>query len=219
MCVLSVFFPTPPQDALGLRSYLHERGLMKYAEKMEASGKYLPELLNFSSMDLSAQFDMKRGHIARFVDRTRCDDSFKLRAIPTRKRSSIFYRDDSIPKSHASYSSNGMKRSYLRSNTTSDKSLEQSMADLKIKDGYIFKGIVAAGPAEPRACGCVQAPPVIDQVAPYAAIENISVQKLAPEYKIGMEPLVKTNTPPMKALELWRDQPAVILCLRRPGYI
>ncbi|RYR79514.1 hypothetical protein Ahy_A01g004328 isoform B [Arachis hypogaea] len=42
---------------------------------------------------------------------------------------------------------------------------------------------------DPRACGCVQ--------PPYSAIENISVQKLTPEYKIGMEPLVKTKTPPM----------------------
>lgn len=190
---------------------------MQYADKMEASGKCLPELLNLSTTDLSTQFDMKRGHIARFVDRTRCDDSFKFRAIPARRRASIIYRDDSIPKSRASNSSNSMIRSYVRSNATSDKSLEQSFADLKIKDGYIFKGIVAAEPAEPRACGCVQAPPVTEQVAPYAAIENISVQKLAPEYKIGTEPLVKTNTPPMKASELWRDKPAVILCLRRPG--
>ncbi|KAI9105061.1 hypothetical protein K1719_022777 [Acacia pycnantha] len=206
------------KDALGLRSYLHDRGLMQYAEKMEASGKGLPELLSLSSMDISSQFNMKRGHIARFVDRTRCDDSSQLRAIPIRKRASMLYRDESLIKSHASYSSSSMKRSYLRSNTP-DKSLEQSMAELKIKDGHIFKGIVAAGPAEPRACGCVQAPVVTDQVAPYAAIENISVQRLTPEYKIGMEPLVKAKTPPMKASELWRDKPAVILCLRRPGCI
>ncbi|KAF7827921.1 putative sterile alpha motif/pointed domain, peroxiredoxin-like FAM213/AAED1 protein [Senna tora] len=205
------------KDALGIRSYLHDRGLMRYADKMEASGKCLPELLSLSTMDLSSQFDMKRGHIARFVDRSRCDDSFKLRAVTTRKRASLIYRNDSTSKSAASNSSNSMMRSYLRSNATPDRSLEQSLADFQIKDGHIFKGIVAAEPAEPRACGCVQPPPVIDQVAPYVAVENISVQKLTPEYKIGMEPLVKTNTPPMKASELWREKPAVILCLRRPG--
>ncbi|CAB4285912.1 unnamed protein product [Prunus armeniaca] len=74
-------------------------------------------------------------------------------------------------------------------------------------------------PAEPRACGCVQPPPVVEKVAPYSTIENISIQKLTPEYKMGMEHLVKTKTPPMKASELWRNKPAVLLCIRRPGCI
>lgn len=91
------------------------------------------------------------------------------------------------------------------------------MAYCKIKDGHVFKGIVASMPDEPRACGCVQATPVIENVAPYSSIENISLQKLTPEYKIGMESLVKTNTLPMKASERWRDKPAVILCTRRTG--
>jgi hypothetical protein len=190
---------------------------MQYADKLEASGKGLPELLSLSTTDLSAQFDMKRGHIARFIDRTKCDDSFKLRAMMVRRRSSMMYRHESIPKNLASNGSNSMMRMQIRSNATSDRSFEQSLTELKIRDGYSFKGIVASEPAEPRACGCVQPPPVSDQVAPYAAIENISVQKLTPEYKIGMEPLMKMKTPPMKVAELWRDKPAVFLCLRRPG--
>lgn len=105
----------------------------------------------------------------------------------------------------------------FRSNTISDRSFEQSLTKLKIKDGYLFKGIVDSEPAEPRVCGCVQPPLVSDQVAPYVAIENISVQKITPEYKIGMKPLVKMKTTPMKAAELGRDKPAVFLCLRRPG--
>ncbi|KAJ1416406.1 Peroxiredoxin-like protein [Sesbania bispinosa] len=177
------------KDALGIRSYLHDRGLMQFADKLEA------------------------------CDRNRCDDSFKLRAIMARRRSSKMYRHDSIAKNLASNSSNSMMRVHIRINATSDRSVEQSLTDLKIKDGYVFKGIVAAEPAEPRACGCVQPPPVSDQVAPYAAIENISVQKLTPEYKIGIEPLMKMKTPPMKASQLWRDKPAVFLCLRRPGCI
>ncbi|XP_058747642.1 uncharacterized protein LOC131620545 isoform X2 [Vicia villosa] len=208
------------KDSIGIRSYLHDRGLMQYADKLEASGKNLPELMSLSSTDLSAQFDMKRGHIVRFVDRTKCDDSFKLRAIMARRRSSMMYRHESISKSLASNGSSSMMRMQIRSNTiTTDRSIEQSLTELKIKDGYVFKGIVASEPAEPRACGCVQPPPVSDQVAPYAALENISVQKLTPEYKIGMEPLVKMKTPPMKAAELWRDKPAIFLCLRRPGCI
>ncbi|KAJ1412071.1 Thioredoxin-like superfamily [Sesbania bispinosa] len=182
-------------------------------DKMEDSGKSLLELLKLSSMDLVTQFEMKRGHIARFINKTRCDDSFKLRAIAARRRASIMYRDDSIPKSHGSNSSSGKVKSHIRSNNAaSDRSsLELSMTDVRIKDGHVFKGIVA--------CGCVKPPPVSDQVAAYSAIESISVQKLTPEYKIGMEPLVKTKAPPLKASELWRDKPAVFLCLRRPGCI
>nr|KYP45019.1 Uncharacterized protein C10orf58 [Cajanus cajan] len=206
------------KDALGIRSYLHDRGLMQYADKMEDCEKSLSELINLSTTDLSTQFEMKRGHIARFVNRTSNDYSFKLRAIAARRRNSMIHRDDSIAKSVGSISSNSLARSHVRNNTAFD-ALEQPMADMKIKEGYVFKGIVAAEPAEPRACGCVNPPPISDQVAPYAAVESISVQKLTPEYKIGMEPLVKTKAPPLKASELWRDKPAVFLCLRRPGCI
>src|ERR1044072_5191637 len=123
---------------------------MQYAENLEASGKALPELLTLSSMDLSTQFSMKTGHVVRFTDRTKCDnDSFQLRAIMARRRSSIAYRhNSSIPKS-----------STLAASNNSSKKMD-SVAELQIKDGYVFKGIVAAEPAEPRACGCVQPPPV-----------------------------------------------------------
>lgn len=189
---------------------------MQYADKMEDSNRNLLELLKLSTIDLVSKFEMKRGHIARFTNKTKCDDSFKP---PFRRRTSItMHGDDSIPKTNYSSSKNSSTKSNIRSiNTTSDKSVEQSMIDLKIKDGYVYKGIVACEPAEPRACGCVKPPPVCDQVAAYSDVENISVQKLTPEYKFGMEPLVKTKTPPFKASELWRNKPAVFLCLRRPG--
>lgn len=186
---------------------------MQYADKMEESDKNLSDLLKLTTTELISQFEMKRGHIARFTNKTKSIDSFKLRGATLRRRSSIIMRGEdsnSIPKSN--YGSNSS------STNSTTRSLEQSMIDMKIKDGYVFKGIVACEPAEPRACGCVNPPPpVSDQVAPYNAIENISVQKLTPEYKIGMEPLLKLKAPPLKASELWRDKPAVFLCLRRPG--
>ncbi|KAF5187378.1 hypothetical protein FRX31_023035 [Thalictrum thalictroides] len=80
-----------------------------------------------------------------------------------------------------------------------------------------IKGIVAAEPAEPRLCDCIQPPPIVDDVSPYSAIENISVQKLTLEYKTGMERLVKRKTPPMKASGLCRDKPPILLSIRRPG--
>ncbi|KAL6969661.1 hypothetical protein U1Q18_029369 [Sarracenia purpurea var. burkii] len=192
------------KDALEIRSYLHDRSLMQYGDKLEASGKCLPELLGLSTTYLSSQFGIKRGHIARFTDRTNACMTDPLPAsynyLPSRR--------------------NSMTNSDSRNNNTKFGNELSSEADLKIEDdGHVFKGIVAAAPAEPRVCGCVEPPPVIDSVAPYSAIENISIQKLTPEYKIGMERLVKTKAPPMKASELWREKPAVLLCIRRPGCI
>jgi hypothetical protein len=131
-------------------------------------------------------FEMKRGHIARFINKTRCDDSFKLQKLPLRRRSSItMHGDDSILKSNGSNyytSSNSITRSNIRSNNNAGNYDEQSiLIDLKIRDGYVFKGIVASEPSEPRACGCLKPPQVIDQVASYCSIENISVQKLTPD--------------------------------------
>ncbi|KAK3000316.1 hypothetical protein RJ639_021483 [Escallonia herrerae] len=210
------------KDALEIRSYLHDRALMQYADKLEASAKGLPEMLNLSSMDFLSQFGMKRGHLARFMDRTSaCTSTDPLPpsySMPARKQRAIPSRSSSIYQNEY-VSVNSRKMSMTRNSVGYDVTLEQSMADFKIKDGHIYKGIVAAVPDEPRACGCVQPPPIIDNVASYSTIENISIEKLTPEYKIGMERLVKTKTPPMKASELWRDKPAVLLCIRRPGCI
>ncbi|XVE74417.1 hypothetical protein DITRI_Ditri12bG0015500 [Diplodiscus trichospermus] len=212
------------KDALEIRTYLHDRALIQYGDRLEASKKCLPELLNLSTEDLSSQFGMKRGHIARFTDRINpCTDPLpKSYGLTARKIRGTPSKNNSIYKNFASVNSNKMQstaKSFRRSSTNNDRTLEESLADFKIKDGYVFKGIVAAGPAEPRACGCVQPPAVVVNVAPYSAIENISIQKLTPEYKIGMERLVKSKTPPMKASELWQDKPAVLLCIRRPGCI
>ncbi|KAI5436397.1 hypothetical protein KIW84_022759 [Lathyrus oleraceus] len=195
------------KEVLGMRCYLHDKGLMQYANKMEDSGENLLELLKLSTNDPVSKFEMKRGHVARFINKTRRDDSLKLKKLPLRRTSIVIHGDDSIiPKSNGSnYTSSNCNttRSNIGSNAGSD---EQSMINgMKIKDGYVFKGIVASEPAEPRACGCLKPPQVSDQVINYCAVENISVQKLTPEYKIGMQPLVKIKTPPLKASELWRN--------------
>ena len=188
---------------------------MQYGDTLESSGKSLAEILTIGAGDLSSQFGMKRGHIARFMDRTsECVDIPKADPTPATKRISTLSKKNSIYKGFQSVNSQKVPS---RTSSINDKTLEQSLASFKIKDGYIFKGIVSMEAAEPRACGCVQPPAVSDKIAPYSAIENISVQKLTPEYKIGMEHLVKTKTPPMKASELWRNKPAVLLCIRRPG--
>ncbi|XP_039040616.1 uncharacterized protein LOC120178924 isoform X2 [Hibiscus syriacus] len=205
---------TPYQkDALEIRKYLHDRSLIQFGDQLEATRKSLPELLNLSTKELSLQFGMKRGHIARFTDRTdACTDPLlKSYGFGARKDMGTPTRKNAIQMVQS------IAKSFGRSST--DRLPEETLAGFKTKDGYIFKGVVAAGPAEARVCGCVQPPPVVDSVAPYAAIENISVQRLTPVYKIGMEPLVKSMTPPMKVSELWRDKPAVLLCIRRPGCV
>ncbi|GMP41267.1 hypothetical protein CsSME_00011426 [Camellia sinensis var. sinensis] len=58
------------KDALEMRSYLHDHALMQYGDKLEDSGKSLAKLLELSNDDLSAQFGMKRGHIASFLEKS-----------------------------------------------------------------------------------------------------------------------------------------------------
>ncbi|KAG1326672.1 Redox-regulatory protein FAM213A [Cocos nucifera] len=208
------------KDALELRSYLHDRSLMEYADRLEASGKSLAELLSTSTVVLSSQFGMKRGHVARFIDRaSACRVSMPPSyVLPARERSM------SISSSKGDEPSRTTERlQYVKTpskvSSYQERSVEQSAADFKIGEGYIFKGMVAAEPAEPRLCGCVQPPPIVEHVAPYSSIENISVQKLTPEYKVGMGRLVAAKAPPMKALELWKHKPTILLCIRRPGCV
>lgn len=263
------------KDALEIRTYLHDRALMQYADKLESSGKTLSQLQALTVADLSSLFTMKRGHVARFTNRNHSSSQDYLpiyplppRAnkpqIPSRNNSTIkndtriagsgegpinakkapisnssssrlelfcpnyphrassrniIVSKDKLLSHKNSRNSSLKRRSFARSNTSSESSIEQSIADLTIKEGHVFKGVVAYSSAEPRACGCISPPPVVDNIAPYSAIENISVNKLTPEYKIGMERLVENRAPPMKALELWKDKPAVFLCIRRPGCI
>lgn len=138
--------------------------------------------------------------------------------VPAREKSMTSTSKSNIHGEESTSTRRVLNAKY-RGSSVYESSIEQSAPDPKIREGYAFKGIVAAEPAEPRLCGCIQPPPIADDVAPYSSIENISVQKLTPEYKVGMERLVTTKAPPMKASELWHDKPAVVLCVRRPGCI
>uniref|UniRef100_A0A3Q7H7Q2 SAM domain-containing protein n=2 Tax=Solanum lycopersicum TaxID=4081 RepID=A0A3Q7H7Q2_SOLLC len=145
------------KDALEIRSYLHDRALMQYADKFEESGNSLTELQNLSTVDLTSKFGMKRGHVARFTDRTAASGGDSLSEtynLHMRRRTTStnesLYRKDISPVTSRKLS---MTRSLRRTKT--GISLEQSMAELEIKGGHVFKGIVASMPDEPRACGCV----------------------------------------------------------------
>ncbi|KAG0618966.1 hypothetical protein M758_4G105200 [Ceratodon purpureus] len=56
------------RDALELRIYLHNRSLMKYADRMEASKIGLIDLMSMKPSELASKFKMRKTHVATFVD-------------------------------------------------------------------------------------------------------------------------------------------------------
>lgn len=153
------------QYALEIRSYLHNRALMQYGDRLEASEKCHPELLNLNSGDPYSQFGMKRGHVTHFVDRTApCNEPLpKSYNVLTRRgpggarglshtpsRTKSIYKRSHEPHNASNKISSFAKSSVGTSSAYFEWSVEQSLSEIKIKDGYAFKGIVAARPAEPR---------------------------------------------------------------------
>ncbi|KAF5941773.1 hypothetical protein HYC85_019415 [Camellia sinensis] len=63
------------KDALEMRSYLHDCALIQYGDKLESAGKSLQELLELSIDEISSQFGMKKGHVARFIERRTSNSS------------------------------------------------------------------------------------------------------------------------------------------------
>ena len=83
-----------------------------------------------------------------------------------------------------------------------------------------FKGVVSAGPANPKMCGLLKPSRVADDIISISLLEKISVQKLAPEYRVGVDPWGKFDVrapPPMKASDIWATKATIIYCIRRPG--
>ncbi|MCO5603721.1 hypothetical protein L7F22_057872 [Adiantum nelumboides] len=211
-------FSQKQRGALELRAYLHDRLLMQYADKLEASGKGLSELLNLSPTTLSAEFGMKRGHVARFVDRASvCAITMPPSLVP-------------VPATRRRHSSSSL--------STADRALSPMahMQSVKVQDlaqeeetlmpaatPTGFKGVVAAAPTPPRLCGLVPPPPIPDDVAPLSVLDKINVQRLTPEYRPGVELWDSPNElkapPPMKASDIWLSKPTIIFCIRRPGCV
>ncbi|KAH9314405.1 hypothetical protein KI387_023032, partial [Taxus chinensis] len=215
------------RDALEIRTYLHDRSLMEYADNLESSGKSLPELMSTDPRVLSSQYGMKRGHVARFIDRsTACGIAMPpTMVLPARKKmgtSISGVSDFSISPSVQTLKSNIPTKAPgsapFRASMTRDISYKAQSE----QRNAIMKGIVAAAPPDPRFCGLVKAPHVGEDVVPHSVIEGISIKKLTPEYKVGMEtwaPGDLRSPPPMRAGDLWLDKPAVVLCIRRPGCV
>ncbi|KAI7981766.1 Ankyrin repeat-containing protein [Camellia lanceoleosa] len=92
------------KDALEMRSYLHNRALIQYGDKLESSGKCLQELLGLSADEISSQFGMKRGHVARFIEKKTSNSSIPDRlqqppqALTSSKRITKTSSNNSIHK-------------------------------------------------------------------------------------------------------------------------
>eukprot|EP00249_Psilotum_nudum_P011136 c22984_g2_i1 orf=196-1494(+) len=227
------------RDALEIRTYLHDRSLMQYAQRLEDSGKSLPELLTTSPSVLTSEYGMKRGHVARFIDRTTACGIVMppTLTLPARKRTSAasgidasidisttqsYANATSIASPYHPVSDKGSSSPLF--NALASQSSENSDYNNRgrTEGTQQFKGIVGAAPPQPRLCGLISPPPVSELVAPLSALENISVQKLTPEYKAGIDPWaygeLKTP-PPMKAADLWSVKPTLVFCIRRPGCV
>jgi hypothetical protein len=266
-CVL-IFF----QDALELRIYLHDRSLMQYADKLEASGRNLSELLNTEPSVLTSEYGMKRGHVARFVDRSSaCGIEMpSTLSLPARKRTlahqgeGVRFGDDenqhddaaAVPppltppakekparkQKHDDDDDDdvvtqqlypGMRMAYNKNDNNNDgksssiiKSGFQEPVVLRKIAGAATasKGIYSAAPNNSAHCCGLLSPHLgSEEVTPLSVLEKIMIQKLTPEHKKGNNPFKASQPiklpPPSKASELWANQPTLILCLRRPGYV
>ncbi|XP_024541399.1 uncharacterized protein LOC9656287 isoform X2 [Selaginella moellendorffii] len=202
------------RDALEIRSYLHDRALMEYADKLEASGKTLAELIGESPTALASQFGMKRGHVARFVDRSvacgiRMPPSLSLPASRrTRSTVSTVSSKDSQPEEPDS-----ARPAKNPSPPRDDPSKKET------------KGIVASAPAVPKLCGLIPPLRVDENVTPIEVLEKISVQRVTPEHKRGSSidgwsiDSGVALPPPIKAADLWSRRPALLFIMRRPGCV
>ncbi|MCO5564451.1 hypothetical protein L7F22_018112 [Adiantum nelumboides] len=136
-------------------TYLHDRSLMEYAEKLDVSSKGLPELLNLSPSTLSTQYGLKRGYVARIFDRAMACGIVmppSLTPVSTSHRRSSF----GLSKDLDSYKSSP-NRPF--SETTSSVKPFNSVSDVG-RDKFVatvgsFKRIVAAIPLEPRFFGII----------------------------------------------------------------
>ncbi|KAJ7534738.1 hypothetical protein O6H91_12G001400 [Diphasiastrum complanatum] len=213
------------QEALELRTYLHDRSLMEYADNLETLGKPLSKLLEISpSLLTSPIWHEKRSR------GTLCRSSICLReslhppccqAIRGRE---LLHQDTQLMQI-----SHPLNPPAALLSATAPVRLLKPIAQLglvKTKERAnklsTQKGIVAAAPAMPRLCGILKPFEIVDNVTPLSVLEKIPIQKLTPEYRKGVDPWALGGMkvpPPSRAGELWAKRPTLILCVRRPGCV
>jgi hypothetical protein len=126
----------------------------------------------------------------------------------------------------------GMRMAYNKNDNNDGKSsnmiksgFQEPVVLRKIADAATAgNGIYSAAPNNSaHCCGFLSPHFGSEEVTPLSVLENIMIQKLTPEHKKGNNPFKASQPiklpPPSKASELWANQPTLILCLRRPGYV
>jgi hypothetical protein len=241
---------------------------MQYADKLEASGRNLSELLNTQPSVLTSEYGMKRGHVARFVDR---DSAYGIQmpstlSLPARKRTlaqqgeGAQFADDenqhddaaavvppptppakekpAMKQKHDDDDDDdvvtqqlypGMRMTYNKNDGKSSSMIKSGFQEPVVLrkiagPATASKGIYSAAPNNSaHCCGFLSPHLGSEEVTPLSVLEKIMIQKLTPEHKKGNNPFKSSQPiklpPPSKASELWANQPALILCLRRPGYV
>lgn len=221
------------QDALEIRTYLHDHLLMEYADTLEASGKTLSELLSTNPAELTREYKMKRGHVARFLDRgSACAIQLpRDLVLPARKVTAAHHggspmspprsRPMSLPKERNQDPTPEFGHPSVRMVESQESKTPVVLQPTSTQPPPSSKGIFSAPSATPRLCGLVKPGGLKEEVSSLGTLENIMVQKIAPQHSKGVNPFNNKGPiqlpPPSKASELWADKPTLILCLRRPG--
>lgn len=213
-----------------IRIYLHDRALMEYADKLEATTKTLQELLNTALPVLVHEYGMVRSHAARFLNRQMSGGLIMPPDLQQRKGGASKTADSGPGQGAGTHGqlSESMSLSAKHFvpaydvNSHSQVEDSQQLHDAADReDPTEFKGIVAAVPAPPRMCGLVKPPPVVKDVTPLEILERANIKKVFPEYRVGAGSSVVGAIklpPPVKASDIWQQRPTVLYCLRRPGY-
>jgi hypothetical protein len=216
---------------------------------------------------------MKRGHLARFVDRaSACGIEMpSTLSLPARKRT-LAHQDEGAqfaddenqhdadaaavqpPPTPPAKEKHGMKQKHhddddndvvrqqlypgmhmaYNKNDKDNDGKSSSMMKSGFQEPVVLrkiagaatasKGIYSAAPnTSTHFCGMLSPHFGPEEVTPLSVLEKIMIQKLTPEHKKGNNPFKASQPiklpPPSKASELWANQPTLILCLRRPGYV
>jgi len=211
------------RDALEIRTYLHDHLLMDYADTLEASGKTLSELLSTPPAELTRDYKMKRGHVARFLDRgSACAIQLpKDLVLPARKVTAAHHggaplsppkKRPTSPPRMTTPPDSGIKMVTSTQETTSSKPPVVHQA-----------AIFSAPSVTPRLCGLLQPGGLKEEVSSLGSLENIMIRKIAPQHSKGVNPFAGKGPihmpEPTRASELWAEKPTLILCLRRPGCV
>ncbi|KAJ7545020.1 hypothetical protein O6H91_09G103300 [Diphasiastrum complanatum] len=230
------------REALELRAYLHDRSLMEYADKLEALRKPLNKLLEMSPSLLASQYGMKRGHVARFVDRASASGIAAPPMLSSLQRKRIVASTYSINEGRE-FSSGHVPRTPKRyknpsppdslAGTTPHRAVSPDQSSsassrssaFSHSTGEAFKTYSTTATGEGKYAGKADELSTQKGIVAAAPATPRLYGFLKP-FKLfiieGLNPwaLGDMKVPlPTTAGELWATRPTLIFCVRRPGCV